>query len=81
MLKIVEKLQPKQKTTTEKIGFGNLLQQRCTKIDHDLCLGLVNNFDLYSYMFEVYNTCIKLLSIDVKFIIGLKAKGLKSVYE
>ena len=28
-------------------------------------------------MLKVYNTCIKLSPIDVKFIIGLKAKGLK----
>ena len=28
-------------------------------------------------MLELYNTCIKLSSIDVEFIMGLKAKGLK----
>ena len=29
-------------------------------------------------MLKVYNTCIKLSPIDVKFLIGLKAKGLKT---
>ena len=28
-------------------------------------------------MLELYNTCIKLSSIDVEFIIGLRARGLK----
>lgn len=77
MLRIVKELQPKQKVAIEEIGFSSLLQLRCIKINHGLCLSLVNSFNLYSYTLEVYNTCIKLSPIDVKFIIGLKAKGLK----
>ena len=65
------------KSEIEKIGFGSLSQFRCNKIDHNLYLCLVNNFNSYSYTLKVHNTCIKLSPIDVKFIIGLKAKGLK----
>ena len=61
----------------EEMGFGSLLQLRCRKIDHELCLWLINSFNPNTYMLELYNTCIKLSYIDVEFIMGLRARGLK----
>ena len=53
------------------------MQFRCGKIDHGLCLWFLNSFNSKTYILEVYNTCIKLFSINVEFIMGLRAKGLK----
>ena len=77
MLRVIEELQPKQKTTIKEVGFGNLLQIQCRKIDHGLCLWLINSFNQNIHMLELYNTCIKLFSIDVEFIMGLRTRGLK----
>ena len=77
MIRVIEELEPKQKAAIGEIGFGSLLQLRCRKIDHGLCLCLINNFNPNTYMLELYNTCIKLSSIDVEFIMGLRARGLR----
>ena len=77
VIRVIEELEPKQNTAIQEIGFGSLLQLQCRKIDHELCFWLINSFNLNTYMLEVYNTCIKLSSIDVEFIMGLRAKGLK----
>ena len=53
------------------------MQLQCRKIDHGLCLWLINSFNPNNYMLELYNTCIKLSLIDVEFIMGLRARGLK----
>ena len=74
MIRVIEELEPKQKTTIKEVGFGNLLQIQCRKIDHGLCLWLIDSFNLNTYMLELYNTCIKLSSIDVEFIMGLRVK-------
>ena len=74
MIRIVHALQPKQKAALEDIGFGAILQLRCTKIDHGLCLWLVNNYIPTSYTLELYNSSIKISVNDVEFIMGLKAK-------
>ena len=77
VIRVIEELHLKQKAAIEEIGFGSLLQLRCRKIDHGLRLWLVNSFNPNTYMLELYNTCIKLSTIDVEFIMGLKARGLK----
>ena len=77
VIRVIEELELKQKTAIEEIGFGSLLQFRYRKIDHGLCLWLINSFNPNTCMLELYNTCIKLSSIDVEFIIGLRARGLK----
>ena len=77
MIRVIEELEPKQKAVIEEIGFGSLLQLRCRKIDHGLCLWLINSFNLNTYMLELYNTWIKLSSTDVEFVMGLRARGLK----
>ena len=77
MIRVIEELEPKQKATIEEIRFGNLLQLRCRKIAHGLCLWLINSFNPNTYMLELYNTCIQLSSIDVEFIIRLRTRWLK----
>ncbi|XP_059598878.1 uncharacterized protein LOC109121391 isoform X2 [Vitis vinifera] len=77
VIRVIENLEPKQKAAIEEIGFGSLLQLRCRKIDHGLCLWLINSFNPNTYMLQLYNTCIKLSPIDVEFIMGLRARGLK----
>ena len=77
VIRVIEELESKKKATREEIGFGSFLQLWCRKIDNGLCLWLINSFNSNTYMLELYNTCIKLSSIDVEFIMGLKAKGLK----
>ena len=77
VIRVIEELEPKQNTAIQKIGFGSLLQLQCRKIDHELCLWLINSFNPNTYMLELYNTCIKLSSVDVEFIMGLRARGLK----
>ena len=77
VIRVIKVLEPKQRAIIEEIGFGSLLQLRCRKIDHGLCLWLINSFNPNTYMLELYNTCIKLSSTDVEFIVGLRARGLK----
>ena len=77
MIRVTKELEPKQKAPIEEKRFGSLLQLRCRKIDHGLCFWLINSFNPNTYMLELYNTCIKLSSIDVEFIMGLRARGLK----
>ncbi|KAL6348671.1 hypothetical protein AAG906_019370 [Vitis piasezkii] len=77
VIRVIENLEPKQKAAIEEIGFGSLLQLRCRKIDHGLCLWLINSFNPNTYMLQLYNTCIKLSPIDVEFIMGLRARGFK----
>ena len=76
-LELLKSSNKNKKTLIEEIGFGSLLQLQCTKIDHGLCLWLVNSFNLYSCTLKVYKTCIKLSPIDVEFIMELKARELK----
>ena len=45
VIRVIEELELKQKTAIEEIGFGSLLQLRCRKIDHGLCLWLINSFN------------------------------------
>ena len=74
MYKVLQHLQPNQKTTIQEIGFGGILRLWCTKFDHSLCLWLVENFGTLSCTLSVDNTSIKLSPIDVELILGLKAK-------
>ena len=75
VFRILEGLQSKQKATIEEIGFNGILQLGYIKIDHILCLWLINNFNPYSYILEAYTTCIKLLPNDVKFIYAWTQMG------
>ena len=77
MYKVLQHLQPNQKATIQEIGFGGILGLRCTKIDHSLCHWLVENSDTLSGTLSVHNTSIKLSSMDVELILGLKAKGVE----
>ena len=56
VIRVIEELEPKQRAVIEEIRFGSLLQLRCRKIDHGLCLWLINSFNLNTYMLELYNT-------------------------
>ena len=58
VIRVIEELEPKQNTAIQKIGFGSLLQLQCRKIDHGLCLWLINSFNLNTYMLD----CIILVS-------------------
>ena len=57
VIRVIEELELKQKTAIEEIGFGSLLQFRYRKIDHGLCLWLINSFNPNTYMLQLYNTC------------------------
>ena len=58
VIRVIEELEPKQNTAIQEIGFGSLLQLQCRKIDHGLCLWLINSFNLNTYMLD----CIILVS-------------------
>ncbi|CAL5339017.1 unnamed protein product [Camellia sinensis] len=57
------------------IGFVGLLGMKCTRIDHDLCAWLVQNFDPVDSSLNVHGRQLRLSCKAVNVLLGIRCEG------
>lgn len=62
---IIERFTEAQRQAVVDIGFGGLLGIRCTRLNHQLCTWLVENFDPNAVSLTVHGHQLRLTSKDV----------------
>ena len=64
-----------QKQTVIDIGLGGLLGLKCTRIDHNLCQWVVQNFDPDTCSLTVHGRNLRLTCEEVHVLLGIRAEG------
>ena len=72
---LIQFLQPLQKEAIKSIGFGDLLELKCTRLPQQLCEWLVGCFDPTSRCLFVHGKRIIMTPFDVCHILGLHCEG------
>ncbi|XP_028111023.1 uncharacterized protein LOC114309486 [Camellia sinensis] len=72
---LIQLLQPLQKEAIKSIGFGGLLELKCTRLPRQLCEWLVGCFDHTSQCLFVHGKRIIITPFDVSHILGLPCEG------
>ncbi|XP_028083639.1 uncharacterized protein LOC114284889 [Camellia sinensis] len=72
---LIQLLQPLQKEAIKSIGFGGLLELKCTRLPRQLCEWLVGCFDHTSRCLFVHGKRIIITPFDVSHILGLPCEG------
>ncbi|CAL5360839.1 unnamed protein product [Camellia sinensis] len=75
IIDLVNRFNEAQKQTTIEIGFGGLLGMKCTRIDHDFCKWLVQNFDSDTSSLNVYGRQLRLTYKAVNVLLGIRSEG------
>ena len=57
MVKLIEKLSPRQRDSVIKCGFGSILALKCTSIPNSLILWSAKNYDPKSRHFKAAGGC------------------------
>ncbi|CAL5424782.1 unnamed protein product [Camellia sinensis] len=75
IVELVNRFNEAQKQEVIDIGFGGLLGMKCTRIDHDLCTWLVQNFDPNSSSLNVHGRQLRLTCKAVNVLLGIRCEG------
>lgn len=75
IVELVNRFNEAQKQVVIDIGFAGLLGMKCTRIDHDLCAWLVQNFDLDSSSLNVHGRQLRLTCKAVNVLLGIRCDG------
>ena len=72
---MVNKLNLKQKSIIQELGFGSLLDLKLINLDRDLCKWLIDHFDQNSWALDICGKRIPISIEDVEYILGIKPNG------
>ena len=72
---IVNRCNEAQKQAVIDIGFGGLLGLKCTRIDHNMCQWLVQNFDPDTCSLTVHGRHLRLTCEEVHVLLGIRSEG------
>ncbi|CAL5334986.1 unnamed protein product [Camellia sinensis] len=75
IVELVNRFNEAQKQAVIDIGIGGLLEMKCTRIDHDLCTWLVQNFDPDSSSLNVRDRQLWLTCEAVNVLLGIRCEG------
>ncbi|XP_028118974.1 uncharacterized protein LOC114316521 isoform X2 [Camellia sinensis] len=75
IVELVNRFNEAQKQAVIDIGFAGLLGMKCTRIDHDLCAWLVQNFDPDSSSLNVHGCQVRLTCKAVNVLLGIRCEG------
>ncbi|CAL5337764.1 unnamed protein product [Camellia sinensis] len=75
IVELVNRFNEAQKQAVIDIGFAGLLGMKCTRIDHDLCAWLVQNFDPDSSSLNVHGRQLRLTCKAVNVLLGIWCEG------
>lgn len=77
----MQELDPLQVESVKAMGFGGILQLKCTKLDRSLCEWLVRHFDPVSLCLHVHGKDCIITPLDVNHILGLPCGGQRVILE
>ena len=72
---MVNKLNLRQKSVIQKLGFGSLLDLKFINLDRDLCKWLIDHFDQNSCALDICGKRLSISTEDVEYILGIKSIG------
>lgn len=72
---IVRKFSEEQCTAVKAIGLGGILDLSCTKLNHEICQWLVNNFDPDSQSLTVHGRTFVMTESHVGKCLGISEQG------
>ena len=75
IIEIVSRLSSSQQQTEKEIGFGGVLDIRCTRLNHKLCKWLIQNFDTRYCSLNVHGYQFFLIAEHIGDILGIHCKG------
>ena len=68
---MVNKLNLKQKSIIQELGFGSLLDLKLINLDRDLCKWLIDHFDQNSCALDICGKRLLISTKDVENILGI----------
>ena len=72
---MVNKLNLRQKSIIQELGFGSLLDLKFLNLDRDLCKWLIDHFDQNSCALDICGKRLPISTEDVEYILGIKSTG------
>ena len=72
---MVNKLNLRQKSIIQELGFGSLLDLKLINLDRDLCKQLIDHFDQNSCALDICGKRLLISIEDVENILGIKSNG------
>ncbi|CAL5399360.1 unnamed protein product [Camellia sinensis] len=75
IVELVNRFNEAQKQAVIDIGFAGLLGMKCTRIDHNFCAWLVQNFDPDSSSLNVHGCQVMLTCKAVNVLLGIQCEG------
>ena len=72
---MVNKLNLRQKSIIQELGFGSLLDLKFINLDRDLCKWLIDHFDQNSCALDICGKRLPISTEDVEYILGIKSTG------
>ncbi|CAL5443607.1 unnamed protein product [Camellia sinensis] len=75
IVELVNRFYEAQKQAVIDIGFAGLLGMKCTRIDHNFCAWLVQNFDPDSSSLNVHGCQVRLTCKAVNVLLGIRCEG------
>ncbi|XP_059623565.1 uncharacterized protein LOC132266650 [Cornus florida] len=71
-IEVISKFDEKKRRAVQEIGFGNLLELKCSYFNRDLCLNLIAQFDCSSCRLRVGDEkFIPISTLDIESILGI----------
>ncbi|CAL5344281.1 unnamed protein product [Camellia sinensis] len=75
IVELVNRFNEAQKQAVIDIGFAGLLGMKCTRIDHNFCAWLVQNFNPDSSSLNVHGCQVRLTCKAVNVLLGIRCEG------
>ena len=72
---MVNKLNLRQKSVIQELGFGSLLDLKFINLDRDLCKWLIDHFDQNSCALDICGKRLPISTEDVEYILGIRSNG------
>ncbi|KAL0012809.1 hypothetical protein SO802_007917 [Lithocarpus litseifolius] len=72
---MVNKLNLRQKSVIQELGFGSLLDLKEINLDRDLCKWLIDHFDQNTCALDICGKRLSISTQDVEYILGIKSNG------
>ena len=72
---MVNKLNLRQNSVIQELGFGSLLDLKFINLDRDLCKWLIDHFDQNSCALDICGKRLPIATQDVEYIFGLRSNG------
>ncbi|XP_058213397.1 uncharacterized protein LOC131325259 [Rhododendron vialii] len=80
-LRRIQELDPLQVESVKAMGFGDMLQLKCTTLDRSLCEWLVRHFNPVSLCLHVHGKDCIITPLDMNHILGLSCGGQRVILE